>query len=227
MDNYFLAAPHPSEPVRTGVDGFGDWLTVSEAVTYCSIKELQRTPKTIRKWAHRSHSDPENADLVVRREDVDNGFRWTIERESLDRKIAQELEFEARREEEPVQTGTDPSEQVHTGAVDENGEEQSANTDEPVHTPPIPSGPVHEEGQLISELRDRIKGLNDEVDFYREELRDRRLTTAALTDVIEAFRLTAQNNSQASREKREREHGQGFYGNRGDNSTGAHDVRSV
>ena len=204
MDSYFLAAPNPSEPVRTGPKGFGDWLTVSEAVTYCSIKELQRTPKTIRKWAHRSHSDPENADLVVRREDVDNGFRWSIERESLDRKIAQEHEFEARREEEPVQTGSHPAEQVHTAVVGKNGENEHLVSDEPVRTALNSSRPVRDESQLVSELRDRIKGLNDEVDFYREELRDRRLTTAALADVIEAFRLTAHTNSQ--RAERESEH---------------------
>ena len=93
---------------------------------------------------------------------------------------------------------------MHTGVVDENGENKHAISDEPVRTAPDPSGPVRDESQLISELRDRINGLNDEVDFYREELRDRRLTTAALADVIEAFRLTAQTNSQ--RAERESEH---------------------
>lgn len=201
----------------TGAHGFCDWLTVSEAVTHCSIKELQRTPKTIRKWAHRSHSDPENGDLVVRREDVDNGFRWSIERESLDRKIAQELEFEARREDEPVQTGAHPVEQVHTGVVDENAENEHAVSDEPVRTAPNSSRPVRDESQLVSELRDRIKGLNDEVDFYREELRDRRLTTAALTDVIEAFRLTAQTNSQRAERESEQNSQQPHMFGDGDN----------
>ena len=107
MEFHLLPGSHPSEPVHAGADQFGDWLTVAEAAAYCSLKDLDRTPKTVRKWAHRSHLDPENAELTVRREDVDNGFRWTIERASLDRKIAQELEFEARRSGEPVGTGPD------------------------------------------------------------------------------------------------------------------------
>jgi len=148
----------PSEPVRPGADTFGDWLTVAEAVAYCSIKELQRTPKTIRKWAHRSHSDPENADLTVRREDVDNGFRWSIERKSLDRKIDQELEFEARRDDEPVYTDPDATEPVHTGAVDGNTEEKSTDLYKPVHTRPNPSEPVHSENGVVQELQDRIDG---------------------------------------------------------------------
>ena len=83
-----------SEPVPTEVftplseaEVSKNWLTVSEAVIYCELSGLPRTSKTIRKWAHRSYDDAENGELSVRREDVDNGFRWTIERTSLDRKI--------------------------------------------------------------------------------------------------------------------------------------------
>jgi len=227
MEQFFLPGSQPSEPVRGGADTFGDWLTVAEAVAYCSSHELQRTPKTIRKWAHLSHRNPENADLTVRREDVENGFRWSIERESLDRKIAQELEFEARRDGEPVHTTPEMTEPVHTGAVDENVEEQNTNLSEPVRTHPNPSEPVHTENGVVQELRDRIDDLKGEVAFYQEELRDRRQTTSALTDVIEAFRLTAQSNSHQSRERREREENQGVFHEQGDNSAGAHDVRSV
>ncbi len=182
---------------------FGDWLTVAEAVAYCSSKDLDRTPKTIRKWAHRSHSDPENAELTVRREDVDNGFRWTIERTSLDRKIAQELEFEARRAGEPVDTRPDVSGEVQTGAAAENKGSGNENPSEPVQTGSHPSASVQDPKAVIDELRERIEDLKGEVDFYRDELRDRRQTTTALTNVIEAFRLTAQSN--ASRAERESE----------------------
>ena len=201
MESQLLQGSHPSEPVRTAPDTFGDWLTVAEAVAYCSLKELDRTPKTIRKWAHRSHLDPENAELTVRREDVDNGFRWTIERSSLERKIAQELEFEAYRVGEPVDTRPDVSGEVQTGAAAEINDPGDENLFEPVQTGPHPSGPVRGPDGLIDELRERIEDLKGEVDFYRDELRDRRQTTTALTDVIEAFRLTAQRN--ASRAERE------------------------
>jgi len=92
------------------------WLTVQDAVSYCQSKGLSRTPKTIRKWAMRSHLlEPGAGDVVCQAQDTENGFRWLIERASLDVKIAQELEFEARRNStsflpnmlEPVQTGAD------------------------------------------------------------------------------------------------------------------------
>jgi hypothetical protein len=121
------------------------WLTVQDAVSYCQSKGLARTPKTIRKWAMRSHLlEPGAGDVVCQAQDTENGFRWLIERASLDVKIAQELEFEARRNSakfipnmlEPVQTGAEvgalengpnsgqeqvstgspPIEQVHTSA---------------------------------------------------------------------------------------------------------------
>jgi len=218
MDFHLLPGSHPSEPVRTSPDQFGDWLTVAEAVTYCSLNDLDRTPKTIRKWAHRSHLDPDNAELTVRREDVDNGFRWTVERVSLDRKIAQELEFEARRTGEPVGTGADTSGPVRTGTELEDNDNASENLSEPVRTSAHPSELVHDPDAMIDELRERIEDLKDEVAFYRDELRDRRHTTAALTDVIEAFRLTAQSNaSKAERESERNDHQHRIF-DRGDNA---------
>ena len=217
MELHFLPGSHPSEPVRTRPDQFGDWLTVAEAVAYCSLKDLDRTPKTIRKWAHRSHHDLENADLTVRREDVDNGFRWTIERTSLDRKIAQELEFEARRTGEPIETRPDVSGAVQTSANAENEDSASESPPEPVQTGAHPSGSVHNPEAVIDGLRERIDDLKGEVEFYRDELRDRRQTTAALTDVIEAFRLTAQSNASKAEREGERNANQPRIFDEGDN----------
>ena len=110
-----------SEPVTTSADGFGDWLTVQDAVTYCQAKGLSRTPKTVRKWALRSQNlDSGTGDVVSRAQDTENGFRWLIERRSLDVKIAQELEFETRKKPEtfvpnllePVETGEDKGAEV-------------------------------------------------------------------------------------------------------------------
>jgi hypothetical protein len=93
--------------------------------------------------------------------------------------------------------------EVQTGAAAEINDAGNENPSEPVQTGPHPSGPVRGPDLLIDELRERIEDLKGEVDFYRDELRDRRQTTSALTDVIEAFRLTAQSN--ASRAERENE----------------------
>lgn len=137
----------PSEPVSTGADAFGDWLTVQDAVTYCQSKGLSRTPKTIRKWALRSQNlDAGTGDVVSRTQDTVNGFRWLIERRSLDVKIAQELEFETRKKAvtfvpnllEPVETGADESPEVQANELVKEPVDTSAHPSEAVHTLPHP-----------------------------------------------------------------------------------------
>ena len=64
MNFNLLPGANSSEPVREGAHMFGDdvidtnnqgdWLTVAEAVVYCTFKGLPRTAKTIRRWARRS-----------------------------------------------------------------------------------------------------------------------------------------------------------------------------
>jgi len=183
------------EPVQLGLNPFGSWLKVSEAVAYCSLKGLNRTPKTIRKWAMRSFHNPESAEISVRREDIETGFRWSIEKISLDRKIEQELEFEARKTSELVLT--DPAE--HTQVRPSSGQEIQQQTDmnqqEHVQTGFDENKGSKVDSNIEKELRSQLSQLKSEVDFYREELRDRRQAATALTDVIKAFRLNAENNS--------------------------------
>lgn len=74
-----------------------EWLSVAEAVAYCAGKGLIRNIKTVRRWAHRSFAHPESAEVMAVRQDTETDFRYVIERSSLDVKIAQELEFEAKQ----------------------------------------------------------------------------------------------------------------------------------
>ncbi len=166
----------------------------------------------------------------MRREDVDNGFRWSIERTSLDRKIDQELEFEARRVSEqdaPVDIVANQTEQVHRGSAaqyfneqartgayqsgdvqpsssNDIGNEPYENAPEPVHTDVERSVAGTADPEVITQLEARIEDLKSEVEFYRDELKDRRQTTLALTDVIEAFRLTAASNATRAQERADR-----------------------
>jgi hypothetical protein len=119
------------------------WLTVQDAVNYCQSEGLSRTPKTIRKWAMRSHLlEPGAGDVVARSQDTENGFRWLIERSSLDVKIAQEIEFDSRKKAEtfvpnllePVVTGADGAEEVHPQEQAIEQVETSTNPSEAVHT---------------------------------------------------------------------------------------------
>jgi hypothetical protein len=165
-------------------------MTVSEAVIRCTERGLSRTPKTIRKWAARSSAFPESADISVRREDTENGFRWSIEATSLDLKIDEELEFERRKLQEPDGTG------VHLGAPVSEGSVASLKVEPAKH----PSEPVQTRehtgtnARIEAELRAQLKDSQEEVAFLREELRHRRKTDEALGSVIEAFRLNSEAN---------------------------------
>ena len=180
---------HPSLHVPDRSSECAGWLTVAEAVLHCTQRGLPRTPKTIRKWAARSHLAPDNADISVRREDTENGFRWSIEISSLDRKIDEELEFEARKSSEHEGTSPDASEPVPTKDTAETLAELSPDMSEPVptgdHTAVANSG-------VEDELRAQLKHTQDEVQFLRDELKHRRKTDEALGSVIEAFRLNAE-----------------------------------
>ena len=170
------------------------WLTVSEAVLRCIDLGLPRTPKTIRKWAARSHLAPENADISVRREDTENGFRWSVEATSLDRKIYEELEFEARKSSEQERTSANISKPVPLRNSAENLSEPAPNLSEPVLTGDHAKGTVK---GVEDELRAQLKHTQEEVLFLRDELKHRRKTDEALGSVIEAFRL----NSETSKSK--------------------------
>ncbi len=85
------------------------WLSVTEAVTYCARQGLNRNIKTIRRWAERSLKRPDDAEVKVREQDTGFGFRYMIDKSSLDLKIRQELDFEAK------QTKADTSGHDHAG----------------------------------------------------------------------------------------------------------------
>lgn len=136
-------SPDVPAPFPTGPDMSGHWLSVPEAVAYCAEKGLSRNIKTVRRWAQRSHAHPENAEVLVRAQDTENGFRYVIEQTSLDRKIAQELDFEAKRTEAetpaPVHIGPDMSGRTHdektAEILDRSGEDMSAPTRTEPDTP--------------------------------------------------------------------------------------------
>jgi len=93
----------------------GQWLSVNEAVAYCAQRGLNRNIKTIRRWAERSMKRPDDAEVKVREQDTGFGFRYMIERRSLDVKIKQELDFEAAKDEADTagQVRTDPDMPEH------------------------------------------------------------------------------------------------------------------
>lgn len=207
----------PSEPLPTVTDRLGDWLSVSEAVIYCTNAGLPRTAKTVCKWARRAFRDQDEPGTAARQVDISNGFRWALERNWLDRKIAEEFEYEARKRPKPVEASSNPSQPVHTDESQELQTEQvgtshdtsepvqpeditetlvepDANPSEPVQTGKDESARITERSVEIELLREQLAIREEQVTFYQEELRHRRNTDRALNDVIQGFLTQAENN---------------------------------
>jgi hypothetical protein len=140
MNVFDNSRPDMPGQLPTGPDMSGQWLSVPEAVAYCTEKGLNRNIKTVRRWAQRSHAHPENAEVLVRAQDTENGFRYVIERASLDRKIAQELDFEVKRTKADtfvsVRTGADMPGPSLTEDMTENSDDGGEDMSAPVGTDP-------------------------------------------------------------------------------------------
>ena len=164
---------HVSEPLTMALHQWGDWLTVQDAVTYCQSKGLSRTPKTIRKWALRSQNlDAGSGDVVSRSQDTENGFRWLIERNSLDVKIAQELEFDSRKKSEtfvpnllePVTTGVDGFEAVQPKEQATEQVETGSHPSEAVHTAP------HQDVGYVTFLEKQLDRAHQQIDVKDRQI---------------------------------------------------------
>ena len=194
MEQNNVEDANTSAPVHTGAHPFGDWLTVQEAVAYCVSKGLNRTPKTVRKWAHRSgDAERGNADVVARQQDIGNGFRWLIERVSLDIKIEQEREFEQRTNSEisevntsaPVGTGAHPFEQVPVEGTSPSETHTDANTSAPVHTG------AHRDDDIVDFLKRQIEVKDHQIEALLERDRETNIliqgSQGSLTGVVDAL----------------------------------------
>ena len=151
-------------------DASGQWLTVQQATLLCAQSGLPRTIKTIRRWAQRSAENPDQPEIVTQRQDMENGFRWLIERNSLELKIAQELEFDRRAIE--AQVGT-PEHTSTTGP-------DIGLAVPPQETTPDTSAPVDDmsgQERADAEQRERFLAEASIVEFLKKqiEVKDRQI----------------------------------------------------
>ena len=182
MESSNHAYPPPPGHDQTVPDMSGQWVTVAEAAQICEDLGLSRDIKTIRRWAQRSHSRPENAEVTVHEQDTPTGFRYLIERESLERKVAQELAFEAKR------TEPDTSGQGHAGpdvtVVQNRGETMVSpariepDTPTPVLPGPDTSGDDETEVRKLS-----VSTVSD--DFLKEQIAQKDGQIAQLNSQLE------------------------------------------
>ncbi|MEL6311321.1 MAG: hypothetical protein AAFQ17_02980 [Pseudomonadota bacterium] len=182
-----------------------DWLSVPEAVAYCEAKGLRRNIKTVRRWAARSLARPENAELSAREQDTPNGFRHIIERGSLDRKISQELAFEANRVGAGLSgyapSGPDLTADARPRPVSEVTGDTDAPMPAPVRTQPEPAEPVRklevtslgddflkdqvtQKDVQIGELNDQLKRRDEQIMTLHERDRETNLLINGLQQTL-------------------------------------------
>jgi len=154
--------------METGADRFPPWITVDQAYAYAIEKGIPRTKKTFRKWCSRPDT------LTCRKQDTQNGFRYLIDRASLDIKLAEEKEQKT--------AGENRSEPVHT----------SANQSEPV------SMTKHNEKQ-IKFLQEQIVVKDGQMKIKDEQitqmLQSTRETNILMRDLHNMLRLNAPDKS--------------------------------
>ena len=183
----------------------GAWLSVPEAVAYCEAQGLRRNIKTVRRWAARSLARPESAEALAREQDTPNGFRHLIERNSLDRKIAQELAFEANRAPAdpsgPDGTGPDtaappepqsgPENALPSGPVPPEPDRVEADMSEPVRRLEVTSigddflkGQIAQKDTQIGELNDQLKRRDEQIMTLLERDRETNLLINGLQQTL-------------------------------------------
>jgi hypothetical protein len=156
--------------IGTDTDTSGQWLTVPQATMLCGQAGLPRTIKTIRRWAQRSSENPDQPEIIAQKQDMENGFRWLIERNSLEVKIAQEMEFDRRATEGQVRTHENTS---TTGADMGTGDlPQEAAPDTSTHVDDL-SG----QGRADTAQPSRLEADSSIVEFLKKqiEVKDRQI----------------------------------------------------
>lgn len=156
---------HPEITNQKDIEGV--WLTVNQAVNYCASLGLVRTNKTVRRWAHRSITHPEAAEVIAQKQDTETDFRYIIERSSLDVKIKQELRFEAQSKPADISqqdpTSSNTSGQVHTPPSTEKPEIDSANQSGDVQTGADTVGQVAVEDAGTGSISTSASLLHDQI----------------------------------------------------------------
>lgn len=186
-----------------GTGGFGELLTVPEAVIYALSFDLQRTEKTIRKWCARG-------DVKTKKENTNNAFRYLIERESLDIKIKEELEIQKAH----MNARANRSERVRQGANRSEPVQTSANTSELMAV--LTDQLAIKDGQLAEK--------DAQISKFLEREKESNILIQQLSTIVQRFQLPSgqlgegksENGTEALRPDQDRE--MPILGNNIDNS---------
>lgn len=151
------------------------WLTVKEASQYCLEMNLPRSTKTLRRWCAKE-------DIEAQKRQTGHGEKWFIDRESLEIKIKEELEFLKHSEtplphpDQPVGQGSDMSGHERTGAdVSGHGRSRPDVSAQDVDTPGQPN---------MRDLQDQVLLLKNDIQWRDQVLKDQKNANLILMDEV-------------------------------------------
>ena len=129
-------------------------LSVDQAYLTCQGADLERTKKSIRRWA-------QNGRVEAKKQTTRNGERWLIDKASLDAVIREELEFQTQQR---AAVDQDQTQEKH-GADMRVHEQTSPHMSEPVHTRPDASG-----HRADVSTNDDMKTLNSQIQVLKVDV---------------------------------------------------------
>jgi len=151
------------------------WLTIKEATLHCHTLGLPRSAKSLRRWCAKF-------EVEAQKRQIGTGDKWFIDRESLEIKIQEELEF-LKHSAKPL-----PSlEQVTGQGVDMTAHERSQ-ADVSTHDrmrPDMSAHGVDTPGQPnIRDLEDQVLLLSKDIEWRNQLLKEQKKVNQVLMDEV-------------------------------------------
>ena len=152
-----------------------NWLTIKESSLLCLEMNLPRSTKSLRRWCAKE-------EVEAQKRQTSHGEKWFIERESLEIKIKEELEFLKHSEkplphlEQPAEQGSNLSGHERTGA-DVSGHERSR--------PDVSAQGVDTPGQPnLRDLQDQVLLLKNDIKWRDQALKSQKNANLILMDEV-------------------------------------------
>jgi len=151
------------------------WLTIKEATLYCHKLGLPRSTKSLRRWCAKS-------EIEAQKRQTSTGEKWFIDRESLEIKIQEELEFLQHSEkllptkDRAIGQGLDMS--AHDRTQSDVSTHDQTRPDMSAHGVDTPGQPN------IRDLEDQILLLSKDIEWRNHLLKEQKKVNQVLLDEV-------------------------------------------
>lgn len=151
------------------------WLTVKEACSLCLDMHLPRSTKSLRRWCAKE-------EIEAQKRQTSHGEKWFIDRESLEIKIKEELEF-LKHSEKPL-----PHPEYQTGHSPDMSGYGWTSADITAHDRTRANKGAQDadvsDGAEMQDLRDQIMLLKHDIEWRSRLLKEQKQTTQILMDEV-------------------------------------------